>query len=52
MARKKGSKQVDSLRHTDRRKNIPTEELRGFVNAGGRAESARLALPLSYVNSP
>ncbi len=30
---KKSEKQVESLKHKDKRKNIPTEELRGFVAA-------------------
>jgi len=30
-AKKNAAKKIDSVRHKDKRKNIPTEELRGFV---------------------
>jgi adenine-specific DNA-methyltransferase len=45
MARK-GTKTVavDSVRHKDKRKNIPTEELRGFV-AGDDAKPKTILYP-------
>jgi Fic family protein len=49
MAKKKSAKkatpktQVDSLRHKDKRKNIPTEELRDFVAAEEQKPKTSLA---------
>ena len=45
MARAKkptGPKPVDSLRHQDKRANIPTNELRGFVEGDESAPGAML----------
>jgi len=43
MAKKKtSSKKVESIRHKDKRKNIPTEELRGFASDDERAPKKML----------
>ncbi len=44
MARKKKRepKDIDSIRHTDKRANIPTEELRGFVEEQDKEQSTML----------
>ena len=43
MAKKKSSPtKVDSLRHKDKRKNIPTEELRDFVAEDEHAPKSML----------
>ena len=42
MARKRKSKKVESLKHRDKRKNIPTEELREFVGEDEEAPPGRL----------
>lgn len=47
IAKKRVTVQVDSLRHKDTRKNIPTEELRDFV----REEDQRAA-PVLYPRDP
>ncbi|MBA7700263.1 hypothetical protein ES703_108974 [subsurface metagenome] len=51
MARKRKSKKVESLKHRDKRKNIPTEELREFVGEDEEAPPGRLVIYTKALHS-